>query len=162
MAKQTHLSEIAFNQSLAARLRKFNPQWDDVSAETTNVLKERTKRPDILMNFWWHGTRQQEGRARITISRLPALHAIDPRSLTKKQIKWCETLFKKFRHKEFRPAHEAHMDETRIALDEALLVDVLGFSAEEMLEPLSLLRKQWCSEPTVHSGRKPEYAAANE
>jgi len=38
-------------------------------------------------------------------------------------------------------------------LDKALLVDLLKQPAE-MLEPLDLLRRQWCAEPSVHGGKR--------
>ena len=31
-----------------------------------------------LILFWWYGTRQQAGRPRLTISKLPALPVLDP------------------------------------------------------------------------------------
>ena len=43
-------------------------------------------------------------------------------------------------------------DETRHAFDRAVLVDLLGLP-ESVLEPLALLRTQWCCEPTVHGGK---------
>lgn len=54
--------------------------------------------------------------------------------------------------KQHRPANEAYHDETRQALDRAILVDLLGLP-ETILEPLRVLREQWCSEPTVHGGK---------
>ena len=51
----------------------------------------------------------------------------------------------------YRP-NEAYHDETRQALDEAVLTDLLGLP-EDILEPLALLRLQWCQEPTVHGGK---------
>lgn len=104
-----------------------------------------------LMCFWWRGTRQQETRARISIGRLPGLPVLDPRELAQKRLKACEALFERIRPMEFLPARMACEDGTRIALDEALLTDVLGLP-EETLEPLALLRAQWCGEPTVRGG----------
>ena len=50
------------------------------------------------------------------------------------------------------PANEAYRDETRKALDRAMLCDLLGLP-ESILEPLDVLRRQWCTEPTVHGGK---------
>ena len=33
-----------------------------------------------------------------------------------------------------------------------MLVELLGFP-KSVLEPLALLRKKWCAEPTVHGGK---------
>ena len=38
-----------------------------------------------LMCFWWVGTRQHQGRTRLTITALPSLPVLDPRTLTTSQ-----------------------------------------------------------------------------
>lgn len=101
-----------------------------------------------IMNFWWHGTRQQGGRVIMSITKLSDLHTLDPRQLNKRQMEGCAELLQEFLVKKFLPAHEACRDPTRIALDEALLVGILDLP-EKILQPLSLLREQWCAEPTV-------------
>ena len=105
-----------------------------------------------LMLFWWIGTAQQAGRVSVTVSRLPDLHVFDPRSLTKAQNARAQDIFDAFKARPMLPANEAYRDETRQALDRAVLVDLLGLS-EALLEPLAVLRTQWCSEPTVHGGK---------
>ena len=44
-------------------------------------------------------------------------------------------------------------DNTRQALDRAVLIDLLQLS-KDALEPLAILRDQWCAEPSVHGGKK--------
>ena len=105
-----------------------------------------------LLAFWWIGTRQQQGRARLTITQLPRLTVLDPRHLSKEQIAQAEAIFERFKEAEFRPANEAYRDDTRKALDRAVLVDLLRLP-EVVLGPLSILRDQWCAEPTVHGGK---------
>ena len=105
-----------------------------------------------LIGFWWKGTRQHEGRARITITRLGELPMIDPRQLSEAQIEHAQTLFGEFVGRSFLPANEAYRDHSRIALDEAVLMDLLGLPYD-VLEPLAVLRHQWCAEPTVHGGK---------
>ena len=105
-----------------------------------------------LIAFWWIGSRQQQGRAILTISKLPALTVLDPRSLTETQLDRADDIIAEFRERELLPANEAWRDETRQALDRAVLIDFLGVS-EEVLEPLALLRRQWCAEPSVHGGK---------
>ena len=102
-----------------------------------------------LLAFWWIGTRQQQGRAILTITQLPRLTVLDPRHLSKEQIAQAEAIFEAFKEAEFRPANEAYQDDTRKALDRAVLVDLLRLP-EATLEPLSILRDQWCAEPSVH------------
>jgi len=105
-----------------------------------------------LMLFWWTGTRQQLGRARLSISKLPDLPVLDTRALDEKQLALAQTIFAEFKGREFLPANEAYRDKTRQDLDRAILVDLLKQPAE-LLEPLDLLRRQWCAEPSVHGGK---------
>lgn len=106
-----------------------------------------------LIAFWWIGTRQQQGRARLTISRLPDLTVIDARQLSSEQLRLADSIFADFADREFLPANEAWRDDNRQKLDRAVLVDLLQLP-EDLLEPLSLLRRQWCAEPSVHGGKR--------
>ena len=105
-----------------------------------------------LMSFWWFGSKQQQGRSRITISRLPELLTLDPQALTSEQVDHTNRILDEYRQAKFLPANEAYNDENRIALDRAILIDLLGLP-EELIGPLDLLRRQWCAEPTVHGGK---------
>ena len=105
-----------------------------------------------LMLFWWQGSVQQAGRACLTVSRLPDLPVLDARTLGDAQHALARDLLERFRERTFLPANEAYRDETRQALDAAVLVELLGLPAS-ILEPLAVLRTQWCGEPTVHGGK---------
>jgi len=114
-----------------------------------------------LISFWWIGTRQQQGRVSLTISRLPELRTLDPRTLSEAQLETADRIFDAFKARTFLPANEAYRDETRQALDKALLVDLLdvpaanpGLTAESLMDAVEVLRWQWCSEPSVHGGKK--------
>ena len=105
-----------------------------------------------LISFWWIAGRQQQGRAILTISQLPRLAALDVRTLDDEQLEKAERLFAEFAERDFLPANEAYRDETRQALDRAVLCGLLGLP-ESILEPLAALRLQWCEEPSVHGGK---------
>ena len=105
-----------------------------------------------LISFWWAGGRQQQGRARLTITGLPSLLTLDVRTLSQDQIERSQQMYEDFLDHEFLPANEAYHDPARQALDRAVLVDLLGLP-ESVLEPLAVLRRQWCAEPTVHGGK---------
>lgn len=105
-----------------------------------------------LILFWWFGTTQQAGRSNLTISRLPNLPALDGRAMSDAQHALAQGIFEDFRARAFLPANEAYRDQTRQALDEAVLVELLGLP-RTVLDPLALLRTQWCGEPTVHGGK---------
>jgi len=105
-----------------------------------------------LMVFWWLGTRQQQGRAILSISRHGELLSLDPQQLNAQQLQLTEEIFDNFVNKELKPANEAYQDKTREELDRAMLLDLLELP-EEIMEPLKLLRLQWCNEPSVHGGK---------
>ena len=105
-----------------------------------------------LISFWWIGARQQPGRTTLTITKLPSLTVLDPRALTRTQLDHADKIFEKFKNQDMLPANEAWRDKKRQALDRAVLIDLLGLS-EDVLEPLALLRQQWCAEPSVHGGK---------
>ncbi len=105
-----------------------------------------------IMAFWWKGSRQQEGRARLTISELPSLTVIDPRQFHHDDIQAWDSLFHRFKQETFLPANEAWHDDTRIALDNAIF-DLLNVP-QAIREGFDLIRRQWCNEPSVHGGKK--------
>ncbi len=105
-----------------------------------------------LMSFWWKGSRQHQGRASMTLSRLPELPVLDPRQLGEGQIQKAQELFAEFRNHPLLPANEAYRDPVRADLDRAVLMSLLGLP-EEIEDSLRLLRNQWCAEPSVHGGK---------
>ena len=108
-----------------------------------------------LLLFWWMGSRQQSGRAILTISALPNLPVLDPRKLTDRQLDHCHAIFDDLKDREFLPANEAWRDETRKALDRELLFGITSVLQLDLglEEGLDLLREQWCAEPSVHGGK---------
>ena len=105
-----------------------------------------------LLAFWWIGTTQHSGRVRLSISKLPELVTIDVRQFSADQLVMAEAIFNDFKEQTFAPANEAWEDETRKSLDRAVLVDLLGLPAD-IMEPLDLLRRKFCAEPSVHGGK---------
>ena len=106
-----------------------------------------------LISYWWKGTRQQSGRARLPIKSLPSMITVDPRRLSGDQLACAEKIFERFSKLDLLPANEAYRDEVRQNLDEVVFIDMLG-QKKEFLDSLSLLRRKWCSEPSVHGGKK--------
>ena len=106
-----------------------------------------------LISFWWISTRQHQGRVSLTISKLPTLNVLDPRQLTTKQVTMADEIFDEFQDRKMLPANEAWRDSVRQKLDEAVLIELLQLP-QSVLEPLRLLRLQWCAEPSVHGGKR--------
>ena len=111
-----------------------------------------------LMMYWWQGTRQQQGRATFTISRLPELNVLDAQRLGASQLQQCQAVCDEFRSRSLLPANEAYRDPVRRALDAALW-DMLELP-RNLLTNLDLVREQWCAEPSVHGGKRtrPDFA----
>lgn len=122
-----------------------NPEWEEALTLWANTTLG-------LIAFWWIGSRQQQGRAVITITRLPTLSVLDARKLSKAQLNAAKLMFSEFSKMKLLPANEAWRDDTRQELDRAVLVELLQLP-EDLLEPLALLRRQWCAEPSVHGGK---------
>jgi len=132
--------------------------WPNVIPHKTRyeipLLLWANSTPGLIL-FWWHGTRQQQGRACITVTKLSGLPVLDPRTLTEDQLDHCRAIFDQLKDQDFLPANEAYRDKTRKALDRELL---FGIASVLRLDPgseegLDLLRKQWCAEPSVHGGK---------
>ena len=111
-----------------------------------------------LMQFWWQGARQQQGRVIFTISRIPDLVTLDAAALDGRQLAECGRIFERMRERVFLPANEAYRDDARKELDAALFA-MLGLPGE-LLAALDVVRLKWCCEPSVHGGKatKPESA----
>ena len=106
-----------------------------------------------LFSFWCAGSRQQNGRSGLTITRLPLLPIIDLRQLTQKQLKLAARIFDEFSTQELLPANDVYRDKIRHKLDQAVLLDMLGLPSD-IMEPLAILRDLWCSEPTVRRTKR--------
>ena len=106
-----------------------------------------------LILFWWHGSRQQSGRAIVSRLSMETLPVLDFRALSDAQIKQAKTIFNEFKRRSFRPAYRADVDETRAALDLAVLCDWLGFG-ESIYQAVRQLARKWCAEPSVHGGKQ--------
>ena len=106
-----------------------------------------------LLSWWWHGSRQQPGRACISVTASTTLPVLDFRELSQAQIKHARRIFDQFKHKHFLPAYVADEDPTRGELDRRVLCDWLGFD-ESIYEAVRQLAHKWCAEPSVHGGKQ--------
>ena len=157
------------SQSLAACLTEENvlggrawPNFKPKEATWERVLALWANSTLGLMSFWWAGSRQQQGRVRLTISALPELLVLDPRSMADDKPGRASEVFERLRGNPLLPANEAYRDQFRMELDHALLRGVLDLPGEA-LEALDTVRHQWCSEPSVHGGKRtaPDAALSN-
>ncbi|MEG9861855.1 MAG: hypothetical protein V6Z81_05060 [Parvularculales bacterium] len=128
-----------------------NFKCDEIRWEKPLVLWANTTLG--LLSFWWLGTRQQLGRARVTIKRLPALVVLDVRQLSPTQLNQAADIFDELKELTLLPANEAWRDDNRKTLDKAVLIDLLGLD-DGIMEALGLLRQQWCEEPSVYGSER--------
>ena len=105
-----------------------------------------------LLSFWWHSSRQQTGRARISIRLAETMPILNLRALTDDQHMTAEEIFDEFKDKELKPAYIADADNNRAVLDEYVIRDLLGFD-EQIYEGVRRLAQKWCAEPSVHGGK---------
>ena len=97
--------------------------------------------------------RSQDGRGGTTVTAIPDIPLLDIAKLSETQIAAAVTIFDDLQAKILLPANEAWRDSVRQELDQRLLNEVLGLD-DKAVEQLGILRRQWCSEPTVTSTKK--------
>ena len=100
-----------------------------------------------LVARWWVSSRQQQGRACLTVTTLGKIPVLDLRELTREQLEKLADLFDTFSGRDLLPANQADQDTVRQELDEQVLCGVLRLPPA-VLDPLSTLRHQWCKEPS--------------
>ena len=106
-----------------------------------------------LLCYWWHSSRQQSGRGIMPISSIRTMPTLDVTALSPEQLAAAKSIFDDMRSRKFLPANQAYEDPARKGLDRRVLIEMLGMP-ESVLEPLDLLRLKWCSEPSVHGGKR--------
>ena len=106
-----------------------------------------------LICYWWHSSRQQAGRGIMPITAIRTMPTLDVTRLTPEQLATAESIFEDMRDAQFLPANEAWHDTTRQELDYRVLIEMLGLP-RSIIQPLDLLRRKWCLEPSVHGGKR--------
>ena len=106
-----------------------------------------------MMAYWIESNRGQNGRGGVTVTAIPDIPVLDATKLTDTQLDAAVRIFDDLHNKTLLPANEAWRDEVRQELDERLLIEVLCLD-DNSVEQLGILRRQWCSEPTVTSTKK--------
>ena len=106
-----------------------------------------------LLAYWWHSSRQQSSKARMTIRQAETLPTLDLRALSEAQLATAKHIFDEFRGLELQPAYLAYFDENRAKLDRLVVCELLGFG-EEVYQGVRLVSAKWCSEPSVQGGKQ--------
>lgn len=98
--------------------------------------------------FWYCSSRQQVRRSIVTVTGIADLPWLDPTQLTDAQLNQTDQIFDELCKKELLPLNQLHRDETRKALDQRLLIEVLGLPSSATAH-LEKLRRKWCTEPAI-------------
>ena len=106
-----------------------------------------------LIGYWMESNRTQNGRGRTTVTAIPAIPVLDVTKLSSTQIEAAVKIFDDLKEQTLLPTNEAWRDTVRQTLDQRLLNEVLGLD-DKAVDQLGILRRQWCSEPTVTSTKK--------
>ena len=106
-----------------------------------------------LLCYWWHSNRQQSSKANITLRSVGSFPTLDLRALTDAQLATAQEIFDEFRELELQPAYLADADANRALLDRRVVCDMLGFD-DAVYEGVRMLAAKWCSEPSVHGGKR--------
>lgn len=107
-----------------------------------------------LFQYWYHASKQQIGRGLMPVTAIRRMPFLDVTALTPDQLSVAEAVFEDAKDREFMPAYLADQDAIRQQLDERILREVMELEWEPLREPLAVLRRKWCAEPSVRA-RKP-------
>ena len=107
-----------------------------------------------LLQYWYHASKQQIGRGLMPVTAIRRMPFLDVTALTPNQLSVAEGVFEETMDRTLLPAYLADRDPVRQQLDESVLRDVMGLCFESLREPLAVLRRKWCAEPSVRA-RKP-------
>lgn len=155
-----HNADLRFNsQSLAVAFTERQSlggrSWPNVVFENPSheiVFALWSNSTLGLFCYWWHSTKQDSGRGMVPITALESLPTLDPRQLDNEQLDAAIRLFEDTKYLQMLPVNETDHDPVRQELDRRLLTEVLRLDSA-LLEPMDLLRRKLCAEPTIHGGK---------
>ena len=109
-----------------------------------------------LSMYWWHSSKQQAGRGRVTKASLLTLPILDVTTLDTDQLQRAAQLFDETCQLPLKPLHELDSDENRKTLDRRFYSEVLGMPDSILADggPLDILRQKLCREPSIRGSKK--------
>ena len=102
-----------------------------------------------LLCYWMNASKQQPGRGRHGIGRVPFISTLDVRQLSDAQLKAAEDIFADLKEVRMLPYNECADDAWRHILDARLLAEVLGITDKETHIAMQELREKLCAEPSI-------------
>ncbi len=107
-----------------------------------------------LLCHWMQGSKQQQGRGRLTHTTLKTMLTLDVHRLSNEALNNAETVFEGLKCKRMLPLNECASDPVRHELDAALLTEVLGITDSTVNQGMQTLREMLCAEPSIHGAKK--------
>ncbi len=98
---------------------------------------------------WTQGQRTHSGRARTQIKALAKIPCPRLDQIPETRLERAVKRFAELAKEELLPACQAHADEVRKEIDDAVL-EMLALNQNEIPKMISTLRWLWCNEPSVH------------
>lgn len=166
-ASHLHLnSDFRFNSNPTAaayteQVTAGGRSWPNLQMNTLDMEKATCSWLNStlgLINYWLESNRTIGGRGSTTVTAMPHIPTLDVRQLTDEQMQAAVKIYDDLCQEKMLPANEAYQDPVRQELDRRLLTEVLGLD-ETAVEQLTILRNQWCMEPTVAGTKKTGLAA---
>ena len=102
---------------------------------------------------WTYGARTQIGRSTTRIKAISNLPCPRLDEISEARLRIAEDKFDEISQREFLPACQAHADEERKIIDQAV-VEMLSLDPGKAIPVITMLRLHWCQEPTVHGNNK--------
>ena len=110
-----------------------------------------------LLCYWWWAGKQQEGRGRISPTRMLTTPTLDLTRLSRARLAAAKRAFDSLKTETLLPFYRADEDETRKAIDRELIFNALADwieNPEEIMACLDLLRRKLCAEPSVRGAKE--------
>ncbi len=102
---------------------------------------------------WTYGTRTQVGRSTTRIKAIANLPCPRLDEIPEARLCEAENMFDEIAQRELLPACQAHVDEVRQQIDQAV-VKMFNLDLREAIPAINMLRSHWCYEPTVHGNNR--------
>ena len=109
-----------------------------------------------LMCYWFFGNRTQKARSTTSITAIPNMITLDWRALPPSRVASAVSIFNDLCQERLLPASEVYRDPVRQEVDRRLLTEVLMLN-DQAVNAFTILRNQWCAEPTSRRGRKDKH-----
>ena len=106
-----------------------------------------------LMYYWFYSNRTQKARGRTTITAIRNMRMLDWYALPPSCVASAVSIFNDLCQERLLPASEVYRDPVRQEIDRRILTEVLLLN-DQAVDAFTILRNQWCAEPTVGGGAK--------